>query len=97
MNYLRYRLEIGNTAKIKSYKEIKSNSDSSFHSRLSFYSNGLLFDECMEQYCGNIVTIAGKKQKKYGTIYRVEENGWWWNESWLINYSDFFLDEDFEI
>ena len=85
----------GDKVKIKTYEEIKLRSGSSEGWYNSFYADELLFETSMKIYCGDDVTIFSKKVKSYGTIFRVEENLWWWHEKWLIE--DFLSDKDFEI
>lgn len=87
-------MKIGDIVKIKSYDKIKSHQTNS-DSYGGFYSDNLLFDLSMKQYCNSTVTITKTKQKSYGIIYRVKECGWWWHEKWLI--ANFLSDEDFEL
>ena len=74
----------GDRVKIKEFKYIKT--------KTVEYN---LFVADMKKFCGYNVTIDSKREKFYGTIYRVKENTWWWHENWLSG--DFLSDEDFEI
>lgn len=87
-------MKIGDKVKIKPYEEIYNNKNAD-NSYGGFYCDELLFDPTMKTYCGQIGTLSHRKEKSYGTIWKVEENGWWWHSKWLI--ADFFSDEDFDI
>ena len=87
-------MKIGDRVRIKSYDDISWRKNTGLGG--CFYTDELLFDPTMEQYCGDTITVSHIKVKSYGTIYKSKENFWWWHENWVI-ISDFLSDKDFEI